>query len=222
MPRYSPSSYTLNTTYLHTHLRLLVGRQWLSFFCSVAPLEQALQKSSYPQPFLSCTGRQHLEENGNIISLCQGVHLLYMYLLMKKNVLVQQSLSNKATLFAKKLWPHQRGGLWREGEVNASIVAAPKICGPHQRGGPLLRVATKRGTTVPILLETSGSVAQNVHLLGLLEEPGTLPGHYQGSMEHYQDITKAAHKFTRVIQSFDVVTKASTMYLYQGNTKCCH
>ncbi len=30
---------------------------------------------------------------------------------------IQQFPSYKATLFANKLWPHKRGGLWREGEI---------------------------------------------------------------------------------------------------------
>ncbi len=30
--------------------------------------------------------------------------------------------SNNATLFAKKMWPQQRGGLWGEGDLNAFTV----------------------------------------------------------------------------------------------------
>ena len=47
----------------------------------------------------------------------------------------KESPSNKATLFVKNLWPYQRGGFQREGEVNAFIVAAPKICGHIREGG---------------------------------------------------------------------------------------
>ncbi len=50
---------------------------------------------------------------------------------------IQESLSNKATLFAKKLWPYQRGDLWWEGEVNTYTftVVAPKIYGLIREGG---------------------------------------------------------------------------------------
>ena len=48
---------------------------------------------------------------------------------------VQQSLSNRATLFAKKLWSHWRGGLWWEGEVNTLIIVAAKIYGLIREGG---------------------------------------------------------------------------------------
>ncbi len=65
--------------------------------------------------------------------------------------ILQLSPSDKATLFAKKLWPHYRGGLWQEGEVNAFIVVATKHSG-HIRGWPLLRVATKGGITVSLYI----------------------------------------------------------------------
>ena len=54
------------------------------------------------------------------------LRLLASYL--QTSIHVQESLSNKATLFAKKLWPHwKKGDLRWEGEVNTSIVVAAKI-----------------------------------------------------------------------------------------------
>ncbi len=45
-------------------------------------------------------------------------------------------LSYEATPFAKKLWPHQIGGLWLEGEVNIlRVVVAAKIYGFTREGG---------------------------------------------------------------------------------------
>ncbi len=60
---------------------------------------------------------------------------------------VQWSFSNKARIFVKKLRPHLRGGVVR-GRSTDIHSSSGKDLWPYQRGWPLLRVATKRGTTV--------------------------------------------------------------------------
>ena len=50
---------------------------------------------------------------------------------------VQQSPSNTATLFVKKMWPHQRGGLLARGRSKCIHGRSGKKSWPHQRGHPL-------------------------------------------------------------------------------------
>ncbi len=62
------------------------------------------------------------------------------------NYCIEWSLSNKAILFAKKLWPHSGGGLCWERYVNTLIVAGAKICDLIREGG-LCWEWPLRGTT---------------------------------------------------------------------------
>lgn len=63
---------------------------------------------------------------------------------------IQWSLSHMMTLFAKKvkMWPPLRGDLLLEGERNAFIVDSSKYFGIIWEGWPLLRVPTKRRTSI--------------------------------------------------------------------------